>query len=136
MWKLQKKMQDEYSFSNFPQAIIKIVVNRLKNQKILKQENKQYIFISDVNKIVKEFNDRREKSKKEIDTVINSLCDYFKQNVTLKMSYMDCRNSLAKFLDKNGYLLYEDINNSTRLSKYNDKINYNIGLFNIRKLKI
>lgn len=126
---IAKKMQDEYSFSNFPQAIIKIVVNRLKKQKILKQENKKYIFISDVSKIVKEFNDRREKSKKEIDTVINSLCDYFKQNVTLKMSYMDCRNSLAKFLDKNGYLLYEDINNSTRLSKYNDKINYNIGLF-------
>lgn len=126
---IAKKMQDEYSFSNFPQAIIKIVVNRLKKQKILKQENKKYIFISDVSKIVKEFNDRREKSKKEIDTVINSLCDYFKQNVTLKMSYMDCRNSLANFLDKNGYLLYEDINNSTRLSKYNDKINYNIGLF-------
>ncbi len=122
-------MQDEYSFSNFPQAIIKIVVNRLKRQKILKQENKKYIFISDASKIVKEFNDRREKSKKETDAVINSLCDYFKQNATLKMNYMDCRNSLAKFLDKNGYLLYEDINNSTRLSKYNDKINYNIGLF-------
>ena len=36
---IAKKMQDEYSFSNFPQAIIKIVVNRLKKQKILKQEN-------------------------------------------------------------------------------------------------
>ena len=50
-------------------------------------------------------------------------------HVPLKFSYLDCRNSFAKFLDKNGYLLYENMNNSTRLSKYNDRINYNIGLF-------
>lgn len=124
-----KKMQEDYSFNNFPQAIIRIIINRLKSQKILKQENYEYIFISDVSKIVKEFNERREKSKKEIDTVINSLNEFFKQHMALKMSYLDCRNSFAKFLDKNGYLLYENIDNSTRLSKYNDKINYNIGLF-------
>ena len=63
---IAKKMQEDYSFNNFPQAVVRIIINRLKSQEILKIENKEYVFIKDVSNVVKEFNERKEKSKKEI----------------------------------------------------------------------
>ena len=74
-----EKMQNVYSFNNFPHAIVKIIINRLKKQQIIKQENGKYIFITDVSKIVQEFNDRLEKSKKEIEEIIRGLTDYLKK---------------------------------------------------------
>ena len=124
-----EKMQNVYSFNNFPHAIVKIIINRLKKQQIIKQENGKYIFITDVSKIVQEFNDRLEKSKKEIEEIIRGLTDYFKKNTNLKLNYLECRNSFAKFLDQNGYLLYEDMGNSTRINKNIDNITYHIGRF-------
>lgn len=124
-----EKMQNVYSFNNFPHAIAKIIINRLKKQQIIKQENGKFIFITDVSKIVQEFNDRLEKSKKEIEEIIHGLTDYFKKNTNLKLNYLECRNSFAKFLDQNGYLLYEDIGNSTRINKNIDNITYHIGRF-------
>lgn len=124
-----EKMQNVYSFNNFPHAIAKIIINRLKKQQIIKQENGKYIFITDVSKIAQEFNDRLEKSKKEIDEIIRDLTNYFKKNTNLKLNYLECRNSFAKFLDQNGYLLYEDMENSTRINKNIDNITYHIGRF-------
>ena len=124
-----EKMQNVYSFNNLPHAIVKIIINRLKKQQIIKQENGKYVFITDVSKIVQEFNDRLEKSKKEIEEIIRGLTDYFKKNTNLKLNYLECRNSFAKFLDQNGYLLYEDMGNSTRINKNIDNITYHIGRF-------
>lgn len=121
------KMKNKYSFNNFPHAIIKIIINRLKRQQIIKQEQGKYLFLLNVTNIVKEFDDRHEKSKKEIEEVIKDLMDYFKKNTNIKLNYIDCRNSFAKFLDQNGYLLYEDIENSTRINKNIDNITYHIG---------
>lgn len=124
-----EKMQNNYSFNNFPHAIAKIIINRLKKQQIIKQENGKYVFITDVSKIVRDFNDRHEKTKKEIDEIIRDLTNYFNKNTNLKLNYLDCRNSFAKFLDQNGYLLYEDMGNSTRINKNIDNITYHIGRF-------
>lgn len=124
-----EKMQSVYSFNNFPHAIARIIINRLKKQQIIKQENGKYIFLSDVSKIVKDFSERHEKTKKEIEEVIRDLSNYFKKNTTIKLSYNECRNSFAIFLDKNGYLLYEDLGNSTRINKNIDSITYHIGRF-------
>lgn len=124
-----EKMQNSYSFNNFPHAIAKIIINRLKKQQIIKQANGKYEFLIDVSKIVKDFNDRQEKSRKEIDEVIRDLTEYFKKNTNIKLNYIDCRNSFAKFLDQNGYLLYEDMGNSTRINKNIDSITYHIGRF-------
>ena len=74
-----EKMQSVYSFNNFPHAIARIIINRLKKQQIIKQENGKYIFLSDVSKIVKDFSERHEKTKKEIEEVIRDLSNYFKK---------------------------------------------------------
>ncbi len=122
-------MRSTYSFHDFPHAICRLIINRLKKQQIIKQENGKYVFISDVSKMVKDFTERHEKSKKEVDEVIRDLSDYFKKNTNIKLNYMDCRNSFAMFLDQNGYLLYEDLGNSTRINKNIDSITYHIGRF-------
>lgn len=123
------RMRTDYSFYNFPHTIVKIIINRLKRQKIIIQNHRRYEFLIDVSQMVKQFEDRYSNSKKQIDDIINELVKYFKVNTDIKMSYMDCRNSFAAFLDKNGYLLYEDIGNSTRIKKNIDKISYTIGRF-------
>ena len=112
-----------------PRAIIDIIINRLKKQNIIRQKNNMFEFIIDSTNIVKEFDNRYENSKKQVDKIINELLNYFKNNTDIKMNYMDCKNSFAMFLDKNGYLLYEDINNSMRLKNNIDKISYHIGRF-------
>lgn len=124
-----REMKEDYSFNNFPRAILKILLNRLKKTGIIKLEDKKYLINKNIDKVVKEFDDRLEKARKETDEIIHSLEKYFKDNTSFKMSYLDCRNSFAKFLDKNGYLLYEDINCAARLNKNKDKINYHIGNF-------
>ena len=72
-----EKMQNSYSFNNFPHAIAKIIINRLKKQQIIKQENGKYVFITDVSKIVRDFNERHEKTKKEIDEDPRTTKDLF-----------------------------------------------------------
>lgn len=127
------KMIEEYSFSNFPHAIVRIIINRMKSKGIVNRADNKLIFQKDVSKTVELFDNRMSQAKKKIDEVIRSLMDYFNSEENIKMNYLDCRNALAVFLDKNGYLLYEDINNSTRTKK-KDKIQYHIGLF-IKKHK-
>lgn len=123
------KMRKEYAFYDMPCAIIDIIINRLKKQSIIRQKNNMFEFIIDSTNIVKEFDNRYESSKKQVDKIINELLNYFKNNTDIKMNYMDCKNSFAMFLDKIGYLLYEDINNSMRLKNNIDKISYHIGRF-------
>lgn len=123
------KMRKDYAFYDMPCAIIDIIINRLKKQSVIRQKNNMFEFIIDSTNIVKEFDNRYENSKKQVDKIINELLNYFKNNTDIKMNYMDCKNSFAMFLDKNGYLLYEDINNSMRLKNNIDKISYHIGRF-------
>ena len=127
------KMVELFAFYNFPRAIVRIIINRLRKQGIVNREDNRLIFKKDITNVVENFDKRMEKAKKGIDEIIRSMMEYFKLEANLKMSYLDCRNSLAIFLDKNGYLLYEDINNSTRI-KNKDKVQYHIGLF-IKKHK-
>lgn len=122
-------MRKEYAFYDMPRAIIDIIINRLKKQNIIRQRNNMFEFIIDSTNIVKEFDKRYENSKKQVDKIINELLDYFENNTDIKMNYMDCKNGFAMFLDKNGYLLYENINNSMRLKNNIDKISYHIGRF-------
>ncbi len=130
---LSSKMIEEYSFSNFPHAIVRIIINRMKAKGIINREDNKLVFQKNVSKTIELFDNRMNDAKKKIDEVIRSLKDYFNLEENIKMNYLDCRNALAIFLDKNGYLLYEDINNSTR-TKNKDKIQYHIGLF-IKKHK-
>lgn len=127
------KMVELFAFYNFPRAIVRIIINRLRKQGIVNREDNRLIFKKNITNVVENFDKRMEKAKKGIDEIIRSMMEYFKAEANLKMSYLDCRNSLAIFLDKNGYLLYEDINNSTRI-KNKDKVQYHIGLF-IKKHK-
>jgi len=124
-----EKMRKEYAFYDMPLAIIDIIINRLKKQGIIIQKNNMFEFVVDPTNMVKEFDNRYEKSKKQIDKIINELLNYFKNNTDIKMNYTDCKNSFAMFLDRNGYLLYEDINNSMRIKNNIDKISYHIGRF-------
>ena len=124
-----EKMERIYSFNNFPHAIVKVIIKRMKKKEIIKQENGKYIFLKDMTNNIKEFDTRHENSKKQIDEIIKNLMEYIKKNSSIRLSYMECRNSFAKFLDENGYLLYEDIESSNRINKNIDSITYHIGRF-------
>lgn len=124
-----EKMESIYSFNNFPHAIVKIIIKRMKKKGIIQQENGRYKFLKNISNDIKEFDERHEKSKKQIDEIIKNLMEYFKKNTSIKLNYMECRNCFAKFLDENGYLLYEDIESSNRINKNIDSITYHIGRF-------
>ena len=126
------KMVEMFSFSNFPRAIVRIIINRMRKKNIIKREDHLLVFVNDMTKNVEMFNERLESSTKKIDAVIHSMIEYFK-NTTIRMTYADCKSSFAMFLDKNGYLLYENIDNLSR-TKNKDRIQYHIGLF-IKKHK-
>ena len=97
------KMVELFAFYNFPRAIVRIIINRLRKQGIVNREDNRLIFKKDITNVVENFDNRMEKEKKGIYKIIRSMMEYFKSEANLKMSYLDCRNSLAIFLDKHGY---------------------------------
>ena len=53
-----EKMERIYSFNNFPHAIVKVIIKRMKKKEIIKQENGKYIFLKDMTNNIKEFDTR------------------------------------------------------------------------------
>lgn len=59
-------MERIYSFNNFPHAIVKVIIKRMKKKEIIKQENGKYIFLKDMTNNIKEFDTRHENSKNKL----------------------------------------------------------------------
>ena len=57
------KMVELFAFYNFPRAIVRIIINRLRKQGIVNREDNRLIFKKDITNVVENFDKRMEKAK-------------------------------------------------------------------------
>lgn len=124
-----KNMTTEFSFLEFPRAVLKIILNKLKKEKKILQNNKKYFAVDTVKKEIEEFDERHSNATKETKEVIDALWKYLKDNTTIKTSYDNVRIAFGSFLDKNGYVIYNNFNPQNLKIKNSDKLQFFIAKF-------
>lgn len=125
------KMEEEYAFYKLPHAILRLIINKMLSDNIIKKDHGSYIVIesNEIIQKVNNFKDKLEISKKETDDVLNSLQKYLKEKHGKNEDIQSCKNYLSKFLWENGYILYEDIETNIESRKKSGNLSYYIGKF-------
>ena len=80
------KMRDEYCFNKFPLAVLKIVLNRLKKDKVLRAENKKFILCKEISSETETFNTKRMIAKTEVNQTIDEVINYLSEQMEKKVS--------------------------------------------------
>lgn len=124
-----KNMTIEFSFLEFPHAVLKIILNKLKKDGKIVQKDKKYFAVDTVKKEIDDFDERHSNASKETKEVIDALWKYLKDNTTIKTSYDNVRTAFGSFLDKNGYIIYNNFNPQNLKIKNNDKLQFFIAKF-------
>ena len=124
-----EEMEKEFSFLDFPHAVLKIIINRLKKEEKVAQKEKKYLILEKAKKEIDIFNERHTNAEKESKKVIDELIKYLKENTTIKTNYNSVRIAFGSFLDKNGYIIYNNFNPQNFKFKNNDKLQFFIAKF-------
>lgn len=123
------KMRDEYCFNKFPLAVLKIVLNRLKKDKILRAENKKYFLCKDISSETETFNNKRMIAKNEVNQTIDEVINYLTEQMGKKVSRSEAEKYFSDFISTYGYNTYENINFTKGINRKTDFTNYLIGEF-------
>ena len=124
-----EEMEKEFSFLDFPHAVLKIIINRLKKEEKVAQKEKKYLILEKAKKEIDIFNERHTNAEKESKKVIDELIKYLKENTTIKTNYNSVRIAFGSFLDKNGYIIYNNFNPQNLKFRNNDKLQFFIAKF-------
>ena len=124
-----RDMAIEFSFLEFPHAVLRIILNKLKKEKKIVQKDKKYFAVDTVKKEIADFDERHSKATKETKEVIDVLWKYLRDNTTIKTSYDNVRTAFGSFLDKNGYVIYNNFNPQNLKIKNSNKLQFFIAKF-------
>lgn len=123
------QMETEFSFLNFPRAVLKIIINKLKKEQKIELKNKRYLLLDGSKKEIDLFNERHLNASKESKEVVDALWNYLKNNTTIKTNYNNVKIAFGAFLDKNGYIIYNNFNPQNLKIKNNDRLQFFIAKF-------
>lgn len=126
---IKKRMESDFSFFNFPHAVLNILINKLKKDGMILQTEKKYSLLSKAQKIVEDFKSRKTSAEKESKEFLEALMKYLQDNTIIKVNYNGVKTALASFLDKNGYIIYSNFNPVNLNIKNKDRIQFFIGKF-------
>ena len=127
--KIITQMEDEFSFLDFPRAVLKIIINKLKKKKKIELKNKKYLLLGNAKKEIDLFNDRHLNASRETKELIDALWNYLKNYTTIKTNYNNVKIAFGAFLDKNGYIIYNNFNPQNLKVKNNDRLQFFIAKF-------
>ena len=123
------QMREKYCFNRFPLAVLKIVLTRLKKDKILRAENKKFILNKDVSEDTEIFNNKRLVAKSEVNKTIDEVLAYLSEQMGKKVSRSDAEKYFSDFISSYGYNTYENINSIKGINRKTEFTNYLIGEF-------
>ena len=127
--KIITQMEDEFSFLDFPRAVLKKIINKLKKEKKIELKNKKYLLLGNAKKEIDLFNDRHLNASRETKELIDALWNYLKNYTTIKTNYNNVKIAFGAFLDKNGYIIYNNFNPQNLKVKNNDRLQFFIAKF-------
>ena len=126
---IKAKIESDFSFLNFPHAVLNIIINKLKKDGKIEQKDNKYFILSKSKREVEDFKKRMNSAETEAKEVMNALIDYLKNNTSIKINYNNVKTALASFLDKNGYIIYNNFEPSKLKVKNGDRLQFFIGKF-------
>lgn len=122
-------METEFSFKLFPHAVLRIIINKLKREDKITKNDRKYILKQTAEQEIKEFKERQKSASEEIKKVIDNLFNYIQETTTIKTSYENVKKIFSEFLDKNGYVIYNNYNRENIRVKHKDTIQFFIAKF-------
>lgn len=123
-------MEKEFGFSNIPRAVIIKIFGRMK--KLVLRKNNCFYLLKDVIAYYNDFNNKKRQIADDSERVITQLTEYLRNiNSSFNKITMDDTKSLfCIFLEKNGFLTIDNIENLRNISDYKiEQTNYYIGQF-------
>lgn len=126
---IKNKIENDFSFLNFPHAVINIIINKLKKDGKIEQKDNKYSLLPKSKREVEDFKRRMNNAEFETKEVMQSLMNYLKNHTSLKINYNNVKTALASFLDKNGYIIYNNFEPSKQRVKNGDTLQFFIGKF-------
>lgn len=127
-----KKMMESYCFIDFPHAVLTLIINKMKKDKYIELRDKSYFILSKSKVLIDDFDRRYENAKADTKKINDKLFEYLKENVSFKITYDGVRMAFASFLDKYGYMLYNNYESAGNIrvrKKDKDKLHFFIGKF-------
>ncbi len=124
-----KELKDKYYFNNFPHAVLKIILKRMKKEKILKLENRKFILISELKEESNEFDRKLEISRNATFKVAIEMSNYLSNELNKKVTMEEAEQYFCDFISTYGYNTYENIYYTSNIDRRTEETNYMIGEF-------
>lgn len=125
---IQKKLREDYSFKDFPIAVITKVLKKLYKEGIIKKDKQNNIFAKNVSDEAEVFKKTVNETKREIKYVLNGIQEYIKQEDGREITETEAEAYLSTFVEMYGYKAYRNFMSlCTKIDRKKETINYLIG---------
>jgi hypothetical protein len=125
--KIIEKLKNEFSFNNFPHAILEVILKRMTKNHILIRDNYEFILKKDLKDDYNLFLSRLGQSKQNMETIIDSLYEHLTKEKIQGITKEETKIALSNFIDSYGYNTYNNILSIKSINPKSDYINYCIG---------
>lgn len=125
--KIIEKLKNEFSFNNFPHAILEVILKRMTKNHILIRDNYEFILKKDLKDDYNLFMSRLGQSKQNMTTIIDSIYEHLTKEKIQGITKEEAKIALSNFIDSYGYNTYNNILSVKSISPKSDYINYCIG---------
>lgn len=126
---IKKRMEKDFSFLDFPHVVLKLIIKKLKKEGKIEQLEYKYHILPSANEEVESFKKRMERAQKESKKVMDALISYLKENTSINIDYTITKKALTAFLDKYGYIIYNDFELYKMKLKSGGNLQFFIGKF-------
>mgnify|MGYP004531115197 CR=1 FL=1 len=129
-----EELKNEFSFNNFPHAILEVILKRMTRKHILMRDNNEFILKKDLKDDYNLFSNRLGQAKQKMSTVIDFIYEHLIDEIQ-GITKEETKIALSNFIDSYGYNTYNNILSIKTINPKSDYINYCIGeyIYNISK---
>lgn len=125
--KIIDDLKNEFSFNDFPHAILEVILKRMARNHILVRSDNEFTLKAELKDDFDSFSNRLGQAKQNMSNVTNSLYEHLKNEKIHEITKDKTKSALANFIDCYGYNTYNNILSTKTINPKSDYINYCIG---------
>lgn len=125
--KIINSLKNEFSFNDFPHAILEVILKRMARNHFLIRQDNEFILKKELKNDFDLFSNRLGLAKQNMTEVIDSLYEHLKKEKIHGITKEETKSALANFIDCYGYNTYNNILSTKTINPKSDYINYCIG---------
>lgn len=135
--KIAERLQQDFGFNDIPDAVMQKCFKRLAKKRTLKQSNKRFFLNENLDQQIVNIEHQKMLAEQQTNSIIEKLQEYLNKKKTAifkkDLSAEETKSYFTKFLEKNGYFAYANVNALRQLSPNENAINYHIADFIINE---